>query len=240
MNTSAPLKFGMGASPRRVEDGSLIRGLGRYTTDILPKGALTAYVLRSASAHARIRIGDLAEARALPGVRLVWTAPDVADLGLMPCLAKPKAKQPYEEPPYPVLCGDLVRHVGDAIAFIVADNLNIAKSAAELIDIDYDPLPAVVDTAGALLPDAPLVWPERGSNLAFEAEIGDQAATDAAFASAARVAEIKVINNRLVCNYMEPRAIVAEYDEGSGRFIVTVGSQGVHGIRDSMCKVLKI
>ncbi|MBA3516513.1 MAG: xanthine dehydrogenase family protein molybdopterin-binding subunit, partial [Rhizobiales bacterium] len=240
MNQSAPLKFGMGASPRRVEDGSLIRGAGRYTTDVTPEGVLTAYVLRSAAGHARVTIGDLSAAREAPGVHLVWSAADVGDLALMPCLGKPAAKAPYEEPPYPVLCGETVKHVGDAIAFIVADDLNSAKSAAELIEVDYDPLPAIVDTAGALAADAPLVWPERGTNLAFESEIGDKAATEAAFASAARVAEITVVNNRLVCNYMEPRAIVAEYDSASARYTVMVGSQGVHGIRDAMCKVLQI
>jgi carbon-monoxide dehydrogenase large subunit len=240
MDQSAPLKFGMGASPRRIEDGSLIRGAGRYTTDVKPDGALTAYVLRSAAGHARVTVGDLAAARAAPGVHLVWTAADVTDLGLMPCMAKPAAKAPIVEPPYPVLCGDIVKHVGDAIAFIVADDLDSAKSAAELIEIDYDPLPAIADTAGALAPGAPLVWPERGSNLIFEHEIGDKAATDAAFAGAAKVAELRIVNNRLVCNYMEPRAIVAEYDSASGRYTVTVGSQGVHGMRDAMCKVLKI
>src|SRR5919107_654388 len=119
MNQSAPLKFGMGASPRRIEDGSLIRGEGRYTTDVKPDGALTAYMLRSAAGHARIAVGDLAAARAAPGVHLVWIAADVTDLGLMPCMAKPAAKAPIEEPAYPVLCGDIVKHVGDAIAFIV-------------------------------------------------------------------------------------------------------------------------
>jgi carbon-monoxide dehydrogenase large subunit len=240
MNQMPTLKFGMGASPRRVEDGSLIRGLGRYTTDVTPAGALTAYVVRSAAGHARIRVGDLSAARSANGVHLVWTAQDVGDLGLMPCLAKPEAKAPIEEPPFPVLCGDVVRHVGDAIAFIVADDLNSAKSAAELIEIDYDTLPAVVDTATALDPGAPLVWPERGSNLAFESEVGNKAAADAAFAAAAQVAELTIVNNRLVCNYMEPRAIVAEYDSATGNYVVTVGSQGVHGIRDAMCKVLKI
>ena len=133
MNQSAPLKFGMGASPRRIEDGSLIQGRGRYTADITPPGALTGYVLRSAAAHARVTVGDLATAREAPGVHLVWKAEDVADLDLMPCLSKPAAKQPYEEPPYPVLCGETVKHVGDAIAFIVADDLKSSKSAAELI-----------------------------------------------------------------------------------------------------------
>ena len=130
----------------------------------------------------------------------------------MPCLAKGPVTAPVEDPPYPVLCGDAVKHVGDAIAFIVADDLNSAKSAAELIEVDYELLPAIADTAAALQAGAALVWPERKSNLAFEYDFGDKAATDAAFASAAKVAEIAIVNNRLVCNYMEPRAIVAEYD----------------------------
>ena len=240
MNEFAPLKFGMGASPRRIEDGSLIRGAGRYTTDIKPAGTLTAYVLRSVAGHARVTVGDLAAARSAPGVHLVWTAEDVTDLGPMPCLAKGEAKEPIREPLYPVLCGEVVRHVGDAIAFIVADDLDSAKSAAELIELDYESLPTVVETARALDPDAPLVWPERGSNLAFEYEVGDKAATDAVFAAAAQVAEITIVNNRLVCNYLEPRAIVAEYDEASGRYTLTLGSQGVHGMRDAICQVLKV
>jgi carbon-monoxide dehydrogenase large subunit len=230
----------MGASPLRIEDGSLIQGKGRYTTDVTPEGALTAYVLRSTAGHAKIRVGDLAPARAAPGVHLVWGAGDVTDLGPMPCLAKPESKAPIEEPPYPVLCGEVVKHVGDAIAFIVADDLNSAKSAAELIEVDYDALPAIVDTAGALAPDAPLVWPERGTNIAFETEMGDRAKADAAFRRAAKVAELTVVNNRLVCNYMEPRAIVAEYDSARDRYTVTIGSQGVHNMRDALCGVLNI
>ena len=240
MNQSAPLKFGMGAAPRRVEDGSLVRGQGRYTTDVTPAGTLVGYVLRSSAGHARITLGGIDDARSAPGVHLVWTADDVSDLAPMPCEAKPKAKEDYTEPHYPVLCSDTVRHVGDAIAFIVADDLDSAKSAAEMIEVDYETLPAVTDTAGALASGAPLVWPDRASNLAFETELGDKQATDAAFASAARVAELVIVNNRLICNYMEPRAIVAEYDSGSDRYTVTVGSQGVHGMRDAMCKVLKI
>ena len=239
MNVSAPLKFGMGASPRRIEDGSLIQGKGRYTTDVTPPGTLTAYVLRSTAAHAKIKVGDLSAARAAPGVHLVWTAADVAALDVMPSLAQGPAKNKVTIPPFPVLCRDVVRHVGDAIAFVVADDLNSAKSAAELIDIDYDTLPAIVDTAHALDPDAPLVWPERGSNLGFVYEAGDKAATDAAFKKAAKVATLTIVNNRVVCNYMEPRAIVVERDKAGERYTVTVGSQGVHGLRDAMCKVLK-
>jgi carbon-monoxide dehydrogenase large subunit len=241
MNVSTPPKFGMGASPRRLEDGSLIRGKGHYTDDYAPEGTLSAYVLRSTVAHARIAIGDLAAARAAPGVHLVWTAADVSDLGDMPALAQGPVKDgPAAVPPYPVLCTDTVRHVGDAIAFIVADDIEAAKSAAELVEVDYDPLPAIVDTGRALDKDAPLVWPDRGSNLAFVYEHGDKAATDAAFAAADKVAELTIVNNRIVCNYMEPRGIVAEYDPATERYTVTVGSQGVHGLRGALCGVLKI
>jgi aerobic carbon-monoxide dehydrogenase large subunit len=240
MNVSAPPKFGMGASPRRIEDGSLIRGKGRYTTDVSPPGALTAYVVRSTAAHAKITVGDLSAARAAPGVHLVWTAADVADLDVMPSLAQGPSKEPVKIPPFPVLCRDVVRHVGDAIAFVVADDIESAKSAAELIEIDYDTLPAIVDTAHALDSDAPRVWPDHDSNLAFVYEAGDKAATDAAFAKAAKVAELTIVNNRVICNYMEPRAIVAEFEAGSSRHVVTVGSQGVHGLRDALCKVLRV
>ena len=182
VSASAPPKFGMGASPRRIEDGSLIQGKGRYTTDVTPPGVLTAYVVRSSAAHAKITVSDLSAARAAPGVHLVWTAPDVADFDVMPSLAQGPSKQPVKIPPFPVLCSDVVRHVGDAIAFVVADDIESAKSAAELIEIDYEMLPAIVDTAHALDPDAPRVWPDRDSNLAFVYEAGDKAATDAASA----------------------------------------------------------
>jgi carbon-monoxide dehydrogenase large subunit len=240
MTLSAPIKFGMGASPLRIEDGSLIRGAGRYTADFSPSGALFGYILRSTAAHARIAVGDLAAARAAPGVRAVWTADDIADLGPMPCQAKGPFKRPLVETGHPVLCRDVVRHVGDAIAFVVADDLDAAKSAAELIDVDYDMLPAVADTARALDADAPLVWPEVGGNLAFEQEIGSAEAVAGAFAAAAKTAEIAVVNNRVVCNYLEPRAIVAEYDRAAGRYTVTIGSQGVHSMRGAICDVLHV
>ena len=237
VSASAPPKFGMGASPRRIEDGSLIQGKGRYTTDVTPPGVLTAYVVRSSAAHAKITVSDLSAARAAPGVHLVWTAPDVADFDVMPSLAQGPSKQPVKIPPFPVLCSDVVRHVGDAIAFVVADDIESAKSAAELIEIDYEMLPAIVDTAHALDPDAPRVWSDRDSNLAFVYEAGDKAATDAAFAKAAKVANLTIVNNRVVCNYLEPRGIVVE--KAGNRYTVTVGSQGVHGLRDALSKVLK-
>jgi carbon-monoxide dehydrogenase large subunit len=230
----------MGASPRRLEDGSLIQGKGHYTADYTPEGTLAAFVLRSSAAHARIKLGDLSHARSAPGVHLVWTAADIGDLANMPSLAAGPTKTPITVPPYPVLCGDIVRHVGDAIAFVVADDVESAKSAAEMIEIDYDTLPSIVDTGKALDTGAPLVWPDHGSNLAFVYEAGDKAATDKAFAAASKVAELTIVNNRVVTNYLEPRAIVAEYDAAADRYKITVGSQGVHGLRDALCQVMKI
>jgi hypothetical protein len=205
MNELVPPKFGMGAATRRLEDTPLITGHGRYPTDVMPEGALVGYVVRSAAGHARISVGDLDEARAAPGVHLVWTAADIGDLGTLPCLGMGEQKDgsPIDVPPYYLLCGDVVRRVGDGIAFIVADDLNAAKAAGDLIAVDYDLLPAAIGAVEALAADAPLVWPEKGSNVAFEYELGDAEASAAAFAAADKIARLRIINNRLVCNYMQ-------------------------------------
>ncbi|GGE85295.1 xanthine dehydrogenase family protein molybdopterin-binding subunit [Stappia taiwanensis] len=234
MNEVVPAKFGMGAPVRRQEDAALIVGKGRYVDDIQPEGALHGYVLRSAMAHARISLDGLDAARGAPGVALVLTAAEIGDLGPMPTKAlvtQPDGSQ-NDVPHRPVLAVDTVRHIGEPIAYIVADSVNAAKSAAELIEIDYEPLEAVVETGDALSPGAPLVWPERGSNLAFTVERGDAAATEAAFAAAHKITRIEIVNNRLVANYMEPRGCIAENDAGSERYTLTVGTQGGHGLRD--------
>ncbi|WP_034490945.1 xanthine dehydrogenase family protein molybdopterin-binding subunit [Afifella pfennigii] len=240
MNDMAPPKFGLGASPRRVEDDALIRGQGRYTADVMPEGALTAFILRSPVAHARFRIGDLSAARAAAGVHLVWTAAEVGDLSPMPNLAVGPTTGEVHKAEVPVLCSDIVRHVGDAVALVVADDINLARSAAELIDIDYEPLPALTQTDRTLDEEAPLVWPEHGSNLAFTYEAGDAAATEAAFAKAEKVAKLRLVNNRLVCNYIEPRAVLAEFHPEEKSWTITVGSQGVHGMRRAIAKVMNI
>jgi aerobic carbon-monoxide dehydrogenase large subunit len=242
MNDLAPPKFGMGASARRIEDAPLIRGEGRYSADVHAEGELTAYVLRAEAAHAEVALGNLDAARAVPGVRLVWTGEDVAELGTLPCLAmgEQKGGEPIHVPPRPLLARGRVRHVGEPVAFIVADDLYAARAAAELIEVEYAPLPAIVDTAAALAEGAPLVWPERGSNVAFIYERGDRAAADAAFARAAKVARLRLVNSRVVSNYMEPRAVLAEYDAGADRYTVTLGSQGVHGMRAAIAMALKV
>jgi carbon-monoxide dehydrogenase large subunit len=228
------MKFGFGQPVLRKEDDALLRGHGRYVGDHAPAGLLHAVVLRSPHAHARFRVTDVAAARAMPGVRLVLTAADIADLGMLPCQVEiPGAK--VAVPSYPVLARDVVRHVGDAVAFVVADTLDRAKDAAEAIAIEWTALPHVVDAAAALAPGAPLVWPDRPGNLCFETAVGDAAKTARAFAAADRTVELTVVNQRLVANYLDTRAVIGECD-ANGRITLTLTSQGGHAIRDVLCK----
>jgi len=222
------MKFGFGQPLKRKEDDALLRGTGRYVADVMPEGALQAAVLRSPHAHAKFSIRDLSRVRAMKGVRLVLTGDDIAHLGPLPTpgiIPGPEIDIPY----YPILARDVVRHVGDAVAFVVADNLAQAMDAAEAITIDWNELPHVVGAVAALDRQAPRVWPDR-SNLSFETTMGDEAATKAAFAQAERVVETTIVNQRLVTNYMDTRGVVAEFD--GKRYTLTLGSQGSHIIRD--------
>lgn len=235
-----PLKFGIGASVKRIEDEALVAGRGRYVDDVAPAGALRAVVLRSAMAHARFTLARLEEARARSGVALIITHADIADLGHLPCEAeRPNADgSPLVIPPRPLLARDTVRHVGDPVAFVVAETPEAAQDAAEAIEIDYRPLPACVGTATALEADAPLVWPEAGTNLAFHYAVGDRERTAAAFAAAQHVVELTLVNQRLVANYMETRGCVGAYDPETERWTLTAGTQGGHGIRDSIAEAI--
>jgi carbon-monoxide dehydrogenase large subunit len=234
------MKFGVGQSVQRKEDDALLRGRGCYVADYMPANTLHAVVLRSPHAHARLRITDAAKARAMPGVGLVLTGADTAGLGDLPCQGE-VPDTIIDVPPYPVLARDEVRHVGDAIAFVVADTLDHAKDAAEAIAVEWEPLPHVIGADRALRNGAPLVWPPMRSNLAFETGIGDARTTAAAFARAAHTVTLCVINQRLVTNYLDTRGVIAEYDGSKDRFTLTLGSQGSHAVRDVLCgAVLKI
>ena len=232
------MQFGFGQALTRKEDDALLRGQGHYVADFAPPAALHAVVLRSPHAHARFRIVDLDRVRALPGVRLVLTADDTARLGPLPTPGVLEGVD-IPVPLYPVLARDEVRHVGDAIAFVVADTLEQAKDAAEAVNVDWQALPHVVGALAALEPGASLVWPDRPGNLAFETADGDAHATRQAFAEAARTASVTIVNQRLVANYMDTRGVVAEHD--GNRYTLTLGSQGSHIIRDIVAQaVLKI
>nr|MBA3446403.1 xanthine dehydrogenase family protein molybdopterin-binding subunit [Pseudaminobacter sp.] len=231
-------KFGMGASVLRLEDQAFLTGNGRFTDDIAPAGALHGYVLRSPVAKAVVKISTIDAAKAAPGVHLVLTGQDVAHLGALKSGAM--QKQPdgtrAQTRDIPILCGDRVNYVGDAVAFVVADSRALAQDAAELIEIDYESEDAASGTANALDPQTPLVWPELGSNKAFFYRLGDQARTEAAFARAARTTRIEFVNNRLVCNYMEARSAIGEWKADEDRFVLTTGSQGVHSMRDILAR----
>jgi aerobic carbon-monoxide dehydrogenase large subunit len=232
MNVMTP-KFGMGASVLRKEDDAFITGKGRYTDDIAVAGMLHGYVLRSPIANGTFTINSLEEARGAPGVHLVLTGADLVELGDLQSGAMQRQPDGSRAPTrdIPILCRARVAHVGDAVAFVVAESRALAQDAAELIDIDFQPEDAIAETAAALSPDAPLVSPDLQSNLAFHYERGDRAATEAAFARAAHVSRIEFANNRLVCNYMEPRAALGEFDPQTGRMKLTTGSQGVWSMR---------
>jgi carbon-monoxide dehydrogenase large subunit len=206
----APIKFGVGQSVLRKEDDALIRGKGRYTDDHAPSAAMHALVLRSPHARAKFTI-DAARARGLPGVALILTPDDVKDLGGLPCLFNLEV-DPFTGPPYPILAQREVRHVGDAVAFVVAETVDLARDAIEAIAVEWTPLPAVIGVINAVKKGAPQVWPDQPGNVLFDVPIGDRQATEAAFAKAHAVAEISIVNPRVVTNFMEPRAAVGEYD----------------------------
>jgi carbon-monoxide dehydrogenase large subunit len=236
---AAPIKFGVGQSVLRKEDDALIRGKGRYTDDHAPQASLHALVLRSPHAHAKFTI-NATRARGLPGVATILTADDVGDLGDLPCLFNLEVN-PFTGPPYPILAKDEVRHVGDAVAFVVADTVDHARDAIEAIEVNWTPLPAVTGVVNAVKQGAPQVWPSHPGNILFDERIGDKAATEAAFSKPHAVAEVSIVNPRVVASFMETRAAVCEYDGKRDHLTLTVGSQGSHRLRDILCQnVLKI
>ena len=240
--TVATPRFGIGASVLRLEDQAFVTGHGRYTDDIAPEGLLHGYVLRSPVAKAGFTIGSLDDARAAPGVHLVLTGEDVAALGALKSGVMQRQPDGSRAPTrdIPILCRERVNHVGDAVAFIVADSRELAQDASELIEVDYDSEEAASATATALDAGTPLVWPELGSNRAFTYRFGDREKSDAAFARADKVTRVEFHNNRLVCNYMEPRSAIAEWHADEDRFVLTTGSQGVHSMQAILAGLFKI
>ncbi len=224
-----------GRSVRRLEDARFLMGRGRYVDDISEPAALHGHFVRSPHAHALIRAVDATEARSLPGVRLIATSEDLAadGLGTMPCLA---AVKPMIVPPRTALATGRVRHVGDPVAFIVADSADIARAAAELLEVDYEALPAVVDGRVALEPGAPGLWDEAPGNLVYHVQRGDHEAVAAAMKQAAQVVQVEVVNNRVVVVPLEPRSGIARYDATSDTLDLELTGQGVHGIRRQLAE----
>ncbi len=223
----------IGRSIRRVEDQRFLTGRGRYVDDIASPDCLWGHVLRSPHAHATIEGIDVAAAKALPGVHGVFVAADLAELGPMPCLA---AVKPLIVPPRQALATGRVRHVGDPVAFIVADSAEIAREASEMVEVDYESLPSVVDGRAALASDAPVLWDIAPGNVAFRFEKGDAAVVREAIRTAAHVVEIDVMNNRVIVSPLEPRAGIARYDAATDTLDLELTGQGVHGIRRQLAE----
>ncbi|WP_422002784.1 xanthine dehydrogenase family protein molybdopterin-binding subunit [Reyranella sp.] len=227
----------IGRPLRRLEDGRFLTGHGRYVDDVGAPGSLHGFVLRSPHAHAVIKAIDIAPAMALAGVRAAYTHADLAAAGLgdMPCMA---AVTPLIVPPRPALARERVRHVGDPVAFVVADDPSLAREAAERIAVDYGILDAVVDGEAALAAGAPAIWAEAPGNLAFHVKRGDAGAVAEAFARAAHVVEVEVMNNRVVVAPLEPRAAIARHDAASDSFDLELTGQGLHGIRRQLAEFI--
>ncbi|MCG8693787.1 MAG: xanthine dehydrogenase family protein molybdopterin-binding subunit, partial [Minwuiales bacterium] len=233
-------QFGVSQPVLRREDQRLITGQGRFVDDMVPDGRAHGFVLRSPYGHARVVRVDTSAAEASPGVLAVMTGAD--DLGALPCISAPPVKQGtvFVRHDQPVLAVDRARYVGDPVAFVVAETLAQARDAAELIEVDYDPLPAAVGCGAAAQPGAPAVWDDTPDNTSFIHEMGDKAATEAAFADAAHVVSLDVVNNRIVQNAIEPRSAVGMFDQATGRFTLTTGTQMPNAMKTALAEVFNM
>jgi len=231
-----------GRSVKRKEDGRLITGAGRYTDDqVLPRQTWAAFV-RSPLAHAEIGEFDTTDALAVPGVIGVFTGADFAQSGLgsLICgwMIHSKNGEPMNVGEHPALAHSKARYAGDAVAIVIAETRNAARLGAEQVVVDYKELPVVAEVTSAAAPQAPLVHDTAPGNECYNWELGDAAATEAAFNNAAHITELELVNNRLAPNAMEPRAVNAHYDAASKRYTLYVASQNPHGLRMTLAAVI--
>ena len=220
----------IGQSTRRLEDERFLTGTGTFVDDVNVPGQAWAHVVRSPHAHAVIERIDITTAFGIPGVLGIYTYQDIADLGPLPCATQVATVAPMIVPPRPALAHGRVRHVGDPVAFVVAESAAGAREAAEQVVVDYTPLPCIVDAVSALEPDAPPIW-DTG-NESYQFQRGDRSAVQAAFAAAAHKVEIEVVNNRIVIAPIETRAAIGQCIDGILDLFVTAAS--VHAIRDQL------
>jgi aerobic carbon-monoxide dehydrogenase large subunit len=233
-------KFAIGQAVPRVEDPMLLRGHGRYTDDVSLPGQAHAVMVRSRNGHGLIRAIRTEAARAMPGVLAVYTADDLEGYGPLKCNMPLKSRDgsPLKKPWRGALAKDKVRYVGDPVACVIAETVFAAKDAAEAIEIDVDPLAAVVTPGEAVRDGAPLLYDDVPGNIPLDYHFGDAAAVEAAFATAAHVTRLRLLNSRVVVNAMEPRAAVASHE--GARFTFHVGSQGVSGMRAQIADCLGV
>jgi aerobic carbon-monoxide dehydrogenase large subunit len=239
-NAWALTKFGIGQPVLRTEDPILVRGHGRYTDDINLPGQAYAVIVRSPHAHGIIRGIDTEAARAMPGVLAVYTGADLAAYGPLKCLVPLQNRDgtPMKKPLRPALPTDKVRYVGDPVACVVADTLQQAKDAAEAVAVDIDPLPAVTLSSAAAQDGAPQLYDDVPNNVAIDFHFGDSAKVEAAFASAAHITKLDLLNNRLVVSAMEPRAAIGAYE--GDRLTLHVGCQGAFGMKSQLVDIFGV
>jgi carbon-monoxide dehydrogenase large subunit len=241
-NAMALEQFGVGQPVLRVEDPKLLKGEGRYTDDVNVPGQAYAVMVRGRYAHGTIRRVDVAAARKMPGVLGAYTAADLAAGGIGPIkcgmMVQGRDGKPWLTPPRPVLAGEKVRFVGEAVAFVVAQTRAQAKDAAEAVEVEIEPLPAAPSVAAALAVGAPQVHDSVPGNVAVDYHWGDSEKVAAAFAKAAHVTKLSLVSNRIVINPLEPRSALGQYDAASGKFTLTVCSQGVFGMKGGTAGIL--
>jgi aerobic carbon-monoxide dehydrogenase large subunit len=219
----------IGEPLKRKEDYRFLTGAGQYTDDVNLGHQNYAVFVRSPHAHALIKGIDVARAQALPGVVKVFTGKDVeGKMGGLPCgwLITSTDGQPMKEPPHPILAQGKVRFVGDHVAMVVANTIEQAKNAAEAVEVDYEALPSVVRVQDAK--NGPALHEAAPDNHCYKWAIGDKAAVDAVFASAAHVTRLDLTNNRLVPNAIEPRAAIGSYNRASDEYTLYVANQNPH------------
>src|SRR4051812_29549494 len=244
-NAIALQKYGVGQPVRRKEDDTLVRGKGKYTDDFNLPGQAYAWIVRSPHAHGIIKSIDTAAARAMPGVLGVWTGKDLdaANYNPFTCALPLKNRDgsPLLQTNRTALMSDKVRFVGDPVAFVVAETLAQARDAAEAVELDIEPLPAVTNAAEAAKPGAPQLYDHIPNNVALDYHYGDTAKVEAAFAAAAHVTKLDIVNTRVAVVAMEPRAALAAYDKASEPYTTQVPTQGVAGNRQNLAKnILKV
>jgi aerobic carbon-monoxide dehydrogenase large subunit len=238
-------EFGIGQPVRRFEDTRLLRGGGRYINDVNAPGQAYAVVLRSPHAHATLKALSTAAAKAAPGVLAVYTHQDYAAAGLGTTAPTLKRTRPDGSPMFgrvhPVLAKDRVRYVGEPVAMVVAETLAQAKDGAELIEVDYEPLPAVVVTGEATQSGTAAVWDECPDNISHVWQTGDAAATDAAFKGAAHVVRRRYVISRVHAQFMDPRGAIGEYDLREDRYVLHADVQYPHRVRQVLAdRVFKV
>src|SRR5882724_2712974 len=241
-NAIALQKYGVGQPVRRKEDDTLVRGKGKYTDDFALPGQAYCWMVRSSHAHGIIKGIDAKPAKAMPGVLGVWTGADLAAAGYNPFTCglplKSRDGSPLLQTNRPALAIDRVRFVGDPFAVVVAETLAQARDAGEAVELDIAPLPVVTDPAEAAKPGAPQLYDHIPNNVALDYHYGDTARIEAAFAGAAHVTKLEIVNSRVAVVSMEPRVALAHYDKKSERYALQVPTQGVSGNKVTLAKIL--